>query len=98
MRTLHFIESEDKRRRIARETMDIYAPLVERIGMQRFKDELENLAFQTLNPDAYNSILTRLEFLKREGEDLPNRIVDELRRQLANGGIEAWVSGRVKTP
>jgi len=98
MRTLHFIKSDDKRRRIARETMDIYAPLAERIGMQRFKDELENLAFQTLNPDAYNSILARLEFLKREGEDLPNRIVDELRRELADGGIEAWVSGRVKTP
>jgi guanosine-3',5'-bis(diphosphate) 3'-pyrophosphohydrolase len=98
MRTLHFIEDEEKRRRIARETMDIYAPLAERIGMHRFKDELENLAFQTLNPDAYNSIQTRLEFLRREGEDLPNRIVDELRRQLANGGIEAWVSGRVKTP
>ncbi len=98
MRTLHFIQSEDKRRRIARETMDIYAPLAERIGMQRFKDELENLSFQNLNPDAYKSILTRLEFLKSEGEDLPERIVDELSRELADGGVEAWVSGRVKTP
>jgi GTP pyrophosphokinase len=98
MRTLHFIKSQDKRRRIARETMDIYAPLAERIGMHRFKDELENLSFKTLNPDAYKSILARLEFLKREGEDLPERIVDELRRVLAEGGVEAWVSGRVKMP
>ncbi len=98
MRTLHFIGSEEKRRRIARETMDIYAPLAERIGMHRFKDELENLSFENLNSDAYNSILARLEFLKSEGEDLPVRIVDALRRTLAEAGIEAWVSGRVKTP
>jgi GTP pyrophosphokinase len=98
MRTLHHIGSSDKRRRIARETMDIYVPLAERIGMQRFKDELENLAFQELNPDAHNSILARLEFLKSEGEDVPERIVEELRHVLAAAGIEVWVSGRIKAP
>ncbi|MEE8293365.1 MAG: bifunctional (p)ppGpp synthetase/guanosine-3',5'-bis(diphosphate) 3'-pyrophosphohydrolase [Kiloniellales bacterium] len=98
MRTLHHISSSDKRRSIARETMDIYVPLAERIGMQRFKDELENLAFQELNPDAHNSILARLEFLKREGEDVPERIVEELRHVLAAAGIEVWVSGRIKAP
>ncbi len=98
MRTLHHISLPEKRRRIARETMDIYVPLAERIGMQRFKDELENLAFQELNPDAHNSILARLEFLKREGEDVPERIVEELRHVLAAAGIEAWVSGRIKAP
>jgi GTP pyrophosphokinase len=98
MRTLHHISSPEKRRRIARETMDIYVPLAERIGMQRFKDELENLAYQELNPDAHNSILARLEFLKREGEDVPERIVEELRHVLAAAGIEVWVSGRIKAP
>ena len=52
MRTLHFIEDIDKRRRIALETMEIYAPLAERIGLQTFKDDLEDLAFAELNPDA----------------------------------------------
>ena len=98
MRTLHHIESEEKRRRIARETMDIYAPLAERIGMQRFKDELQDLAFEQLNPDGRQSIVARLEFLKQHGEDLPERIIHELQRALAQDGIEAWVTGRKKSP
>ena len=75
MRTLHFIESDDKRRRIARETMDIYVPLAERIGMHRMKDELEDLAFQELHPDARASINARLGFLREQGGDLVSRIV-----------------------
>jgi GTP pyrophosphokinase len=98
MRTLESVKSPDKRRRIARETMDIYAPLAERIGMQRFKDELEDLAFAQLNPDARDSIQARMEFLKRTGEDLPDKIVGQLKRTLAEDGTEAWVSGRVKSP
>ena len=98
MRTLHFVKSEDKRRRIARETMDIFAPLAERIGMQRFKDELEDLAFAQLNHDARDSIDARMQFLKREGEDLPERIIAELSAALAEEGIEPWISGRVKSP
>ncbi|MCG8359006.1 MAG: bifunctional (p)ppGpp synthetase/guanosine-3',5'-bis(diphosphate) 3'-pyrophosphohydrolase [Kiloniellales bacterium] len=98
MRTLGHIGSDEKRRRIARETMDIYAPLAERIGMQRFKDELEDLAFAQLNPDGRDSIVARLEFLQRSGRDLPDKIVDQLRRAIAEDGIDAWVSGRVKTP
>ena len=98
MRTLHYVQSEEKRRRIARETMEIYAPLAERIGMQRFKDELEDLAFAELNRDARDSIEARLQFLKQADEDLPARIVDELRRTLSEDGVEAWVSGRVKSP
>jgi GTP pyrophosphokinase len=98
MRTLESVKSPDKRRRIARETMDIYAPLAERIGMQRFKDELEDLAFAQLNPDARDSIQARMEFLKRTGEDLPDKIVRQLKRTLAEDGTEAWVSGRIKSP
>ena len=98
MQTLHYVQSADKRRRIARETMEIYAPLAERIGMQRFKDELLDLSFAELNPDARDSILARLEFLKGHGDDLPPRIIDQLKRGLAEEGVEAWVSGRMKTP
>ncbi len=98
MQTLHHIESEEKRRRIARETMDIYAPLAERIGMQGFKDQLEDLAFAHLNPEGRESILTRLEFLRNQGEDLPNRIIERLKQEAVADGIAATVSGRMKTP
>src|SRR5580700_5917876 len=70
MRTLHFIKDEEKRRRIARETMEIYAPLAERIGMQEMKDELEDLAFSELYPEARQSVLARLDFLRQQGGDL----------------------------
>ncbi len=78
MRTLHFIKDADKRRRIARETMEIYAPLAERIGMHEMKDELEDLAFAELYPEARESIMTRLAFLREKGGDLVGRIIAEL--------------------
>ncbi len=98
MRTLHYIRDGEKRRRIAMETMDIYAPLAERIGMQEMKTELEDLAFAELNPDARNSILKRLKFLRERGGDLVPRIIDELTKLLADNGIQAAISGREKTP
>ena len=98
MQTLHHVQSADKRRRIARETMEIYAPLAERIGMQRFKDELLDLAFAELNADGRDSILARLDFLKGRGDALPPLIIEQLERVLADEGIEASVSGRMKTP
>src|SRR5881398_3456248 len=98
MRTLHHIPSEDKRRRIARETMDIYAPLAERIGMHRMKDQLEDLAFAELYPDARASIMARLGFLRDRGGDIVPRIIAELGRKLKEGGLEATISGREKSP
>ena len=98
MRTLSFIEKPEKRQRIARETMDIYAPLAERIGMRQIQDELEDLAFAELNPDARESIVARLKFLREKGGDLVARVTDQLKRVLAEDGVEAWVSGREKTP
>ncbi|MHA1151892.1 MAG: RelA/SpoT family protein, partial [Alphaproteobacteria bacterium] len=98
MQTLHYVQSPEKRRRIARETMEIYAPLAERIGMQRFKDELLDLAFAELNPDGRASILARLDFLKGHGDDLAPRIIDQLKSGLAEDGVKAWISGRMKTP
>jgi GTP pyrophosphokinase len=98
MRTLHFVKDAPKRRRIALETMDIYAPLAERIGMQEMKDELEDLAFAELNPDARSSILARLDFLKKRGDNLISMIIEELGRTLREDGVAAEVSGRVKAP
>jgi guanosine-3',5'-bis(diphosphate) 3'-pyrophosphohydrolase len=98
MRTLHHVKSPEKRMRVALETMEIYAPLAERIGMHHLKDELEDLAFKELNPDARDSIINRLHFLENHGEDVQARIIEELREALAAEGLEAEVSGRVKTP
>ena len=98
MRTLHYIKNPDKRRRIALETMEIYAPLAERIGMQEIKMELEDLAFTELHPDARASIVARLGFLREQGGDLIGRILEELRKILTEAGINATVSGREKTP
>ncbi len=98
MRTLHFLKDEERRRRIARETMEIYAPLAERIGMQEMKDELEDLAFAELHPEARASIMARLSFLREKGEGLAERIIDELQETLTEHGLVAEVSGREKTP
>ena len=98
MRTLHFIKSPDKRRRIAAETMEIYAPLAERIGMEGLKAELEDLAFAELRPDARESVLHRLRHLRQGDVDLVDRIVTELTQVLRTAGIEADIAGREKTP
>src|SRR3546814_11960643 len=78
--------------------MDIYAPLAERIGMHGFKDQLEDLAFAELNKDGRDSVLARLDFLRGQGQDLSERIIGGLRQRLAEEGIAAAVSGRMKTP
>src|SRR5687767_11938442 len=98
MRTLHFIASEEKRKRIARETMDIYAPLAERIGMYEFMQEMQTLAFRELEPDAYASISRRLEQLHKGGGDLIERIGKGIKAHLEVHGIEAEVQGREKHP
>jgi guanosine-3',5'-bis(diphosphate) 3'-pyrophosphohydrolase len=98
MQTLRYIKDEEKRRRIARETMDIYAPLAERIGMHRMKDELEDLAFAELYAEGRQSVKNRLAFLREKGGDLVPRIIAELSRTLASAGVKAQISGREKTP
>lgn len=98
MRTLHFVKSEEKRKRIARETMEIYGPLAARIGLERFRNELEDLAFTELNPDARSSITARLEFLTSRGGDITDRVIAELERALRDEGLEGFVSGRIKSP
>src|SRR5215211_3033827 len=77
MRTLQFMPA-DKRRRIAEETLDIYAPLAGRMGIQEMREELEDLAFRTLNPDAYGTISKHLQDLTAKSE----KLVDEIERDL----------------
>ena len=98
MRTLGYIREEEKRRRIAVETMDIYAPLAERIGIQEFKDELEHLAFRELNPDAFDTVLSRLEFLISQGGNIISEIETELSDTCAAAGLKVNITGRKKTP
>ncbi|MGB0749354.1 MAG: RelA/SpoT family protein [Magnetospiraceae bacterium] len=98
MRTLRYIKKPEKRVRIAAETLEIYAPLAERIGVQEIKTELENLAFAEVNPEAFESVVNRLEFLRAEGEDLTQRIIGELKKGLRVGGVVATIAGREKSP
>jgi GTP diphosphokinase / guanosine-3',5'-bis(diphosphate) 3'-diphosphatase len=98
MRTLHFIKDESKRRRIARETMDIYAPLAERIGMYEFMKEMQTLAFKELEPEAFASIAKRLEQLQEGGGDRIARISSGIKLLLSRSDIAADISGREKHP
>ncbi len=98
MRTLHHIAKPEKRRRIAKETMDIYAPLAERIGMYEFMREMQTLAFEQLEPEASESINRRLEQLKDGDGNRIAKIASGLKLALSRAGIEADVSGREKHP
>ena len=98
MRTLGYIQKPEKRHRIAQETVDIYAPLAGRIGMQNMREELEDLAFAELDAEARNSIVTHFARLDMVGGDRVGRIADQIKRRLAEHGMEAWVYGRGKRP
>lgn len=97
MQTLEHLRPE-KQKRIAQETMDYYAPMAERVGLHEIKDELQDLAFQYLDEEAYRSITTRLAF-QQEGEaDLVDRLVEQISDLLKQGGLDARVFGRLKRP
>lgn len=98
MRTLGHISNPDKRLRIAHETMDIYAPLAERIGIKQMQEELQDLGFAEIHPEERNSIMVRLGFLRGEGGDLVTKIQDELRKVMVDADIKAEITGREKTP
>ena len=98
MRTLHHIQKEEKRRRIARETMDIYAPLAERIGMYGFMEEMQELAFHHLEPEASEMISSRLARLRETTGANVHRITGALESLLRGKGLAARVTGREKRP
>ena len=99
MRTLHFVRDPERRKRTSRETMEIYAPLAERIGMDAVKTELQTLSFTQLEPEAYETISARLNFLRGQGAD----VIDDVRRELIqvcrDAGVEPIeIMGREKSP
>ena len=99
MRTLHFVPQGPRRQRIARETMEIYAPLAERIGMDAVKTELQTLAFAQLEPEAYATIQARLNFLRGQGADVIEEVRAELTRICLDAGVAVEeVTGREKSP
>ncbi|MCB1311843.1 MAG: bifunctional (p)ppGpp synthetase/guanosine-3',5'-bis(diphosphate) 3'-pyrophosphohydrolase [Sedimentitalea sp.] len=97
MRTIKSVRAE-KQIQKARETMEIYAPLAGRMGMQWMRDELEDLSFKVLNPEARQSIIRRFITLQRESGDVIQRITGDMRIELEKAGIEADVFGRAKKP
>ena len=98
MRTIQFVKDKDKVIRKAKETMEIYAPLADRMGMNRIRDELEDLSFSVLNKPARDLILERLNFIKNNTDDTFKSISHELIEILKNNGITATITGREKTP
>ena len=97
MRTMGGVKDPAKRRRISLETLEIYAPLAERVGVHRIKEELEDLCFEQINPEARQSITNRLSYLRKEGHDVVEGIIDELKTLLKDSGVDAEVTGREKT-
>ena len=95
MRTLGFLPAE-KQARIARQTMEIYAPLAHRLGIWQWKWELEDLSFKFTEPDKYRQLVSRLTDRRRERESFINKSIGILRKELAKVGIEAEISGRPK--
>src|SRR3989449_10743982 len=95
MRTLEFVPPAS-RRRVAEETLDIYAPLAGRMGMHEMREELEDLAFRELNPQAYTVVSERLDALEAKNVGLVGEIERQLARKLSDRGIDAEVAGRRK--
>jgi len=98
MRTIKAITKEDKRKRIAQETMEIYAPLADRMGMHRIRDELEDLSFEILNNDARKLIKIRLDEINLDKKDIFEELSFELSEILNENHIKAEIYGREKTP
>ena len=96
MRTLHYIENPEKRKRIAQETLDIYAPLAHRLGLARIKWEMEDLAFREINPEMYKYIEERVARSREEREAYIKRMMEIVREKLEEKGIKAHIEGRPK--
>jgi len=98
MRTIKAISKEEKRKRISQETMEIYAPLADRMGMHRIRDELEDLSFEILNNEARSLIQKRLDEIKLDKKDIFETLSSEIRKLLDQNKISSKIYGREKTP
>jgi len=97
MRTLGYV-SPERRQRIAQETIEIYAPIAHRLGMGKIRGELEDLAFQHLEPDAYQEILAAIETRRHTNEEYLNEIRQKVEAECRREGIPARIEARVKRP
>ena len=98
IRTIGSIEKKEKRERIAKETMEIYAPLAERMGIHKVRDELEDKAFAVLNEEARNLITNRVQEISPQREKVFSEVLQEIQEVLIDNEINAVVMGREKTP
>lgn len=98
MRTIDGFDDIEKRKKIAKETMEIYAPLTDRMGMNRIRDELEDISFKVLNPEARKLITNRLKVKKEDRKETVKEISREFINVLKENGINVKITGREKTP
>jgi len=98
MRTLDSINNEKRSKRIAKETMEIYAPLSDRMGMNHIRDELEDLSFKKLNPEARKLVVERISLNKINRENIFNKISTNFIEVLKNNNVDVKIMGREKTP
>ncbi|MBP7710278.1 MAG: bifunctional (p)ppGpp synthetase/guanosine-3',5'-bis(diphosphate) 3'-pyrophosphohydrolase [Rickettsiales bacterium] len=98
MRTLFYMPSKEKKIKKAQESLDIYAPLAGRIGLSKIKDELQELCFEILDPEARSEIILHLEELREKNKNLIEKILEDLKRVLGEEQIECEISGREKKP
>ncbi len=98
MRTINFLTDKDKQIRKAKETMEIYAPLADRMGMNRIRDELEDLSFEVLNPEARKLIKDRLEKIKQDALSNFNSLSEEFNNLMKQNNLNVKIFGREKTP
>jgi len=98
MRTIEGFKDIEKRKQIAKETMEIYAPLTDRMGMNRIRDELEDISFRVLNPEARELITKRLDVKKENRKNIFKEVSEKFICTLKENGINAKITGREKTP
>ena len=98
MRTIDYINDIEKKKRISKDTMEIYAPLADRMGMNRIRDELEDLSFKILNPEARNLVNERLNLIKKNYDDTFVEMSKSFTDLLKKANINSKIYGREKTP
>ncbi len=98
MRTLEYIDNRNKKLSTAIETLEVYTPLAQRLGMKEWQDELEDLSFKTINPEARNSILDRLNYLNDKDENIVDEIRYELKKLFLEEDVNCRIDGRIKSP
>ena len=98
MRTIQFIKDNNKKTKIALETLEVFAPLAQRLGMKEWQDELEDISFEIINPDAKKTIIERLEYLKSKDDNIVDEIRYELKKIFFQEDLFCKVEGRIKSP